>query len=170
MGPPPGPYPDEGEPPPGRFCRDDRDGAFALTDGALVPEDETEDTLGVDTPRGATPGVDTRVDGVLGVDTPTEGTLGVDTRIDGVFGRDAPTEGTLGEDTRIEGTPGVDTGGWLEMAEASVAAGAGAAGAEVGVLDTPRPHACQGRASKATRASAHTKAALDFLSAAIRSS
>jgi hypothetical protein len=58
----------------------------------------------------------------------------------------------------------------LEMTEASAAAGAGAAGAEVGMLDTPRPHACQGRASKARRAPAHTKAAVDFLSAAIRSS
>jgi hypothetical protein len=167
---PPGPYPDEGEAPARWFCRDDPDDAFVLTDGALVPKAETEDTLRVDAPSGGTLGVDTRVDGMLGVDTPTEGTLGVDTRVDGALGVDTPTEGTLGEDTRIEGTPGLDTGGWLEMAEASVAAGAGAAGAEVGVIDTPRPQACQGRASKATKASAHTKAALDFLSAAIRSS
>jgi hypothetical protein len=152
-GPAPGPYPGEGEAPARRFCRDDPDGAFALgapdteTDTALVPEAETDDTLGADTSSGGTLGVDTRVDGVLGVDTPTAGTLGVDTRTEGRPGVEAEVD-------RLEGVDGLE----VDRERPGV------------MLDTPRPHACQGRASKATRAAAHTRATLDFLSAAIRNS
>jgi hypothetical protein len=46
----------------------------------------------------------------------------------------------------------------------------GAGADAVDTLDSPRPHACDGKASKAISAAAQTRAALDVLSAAIRNS